>query len=446
MIKFPCKCEHIFNLTEDMAGGLIQCPRCGLLNDIPSLEDAPFINEDGTFELEEAHDVSDGIALPELHEAFSPGTVDAHGREKDLRNTIATFDHIDTSALDEAAERVAPKYDPATGELIRPLEVKDEAPKPVLPVESDDAEAVPVAAIPVAPIAKPKSVGYATRETQKHITAGTLALELLMPANAIVLFFVFLFYIFTGIVGTFIAVGALYFQVSLQVLNIPLWLILAHYGCVIEDTGPDNKDELPRPLRHFELSADLWNPFFNVALAALISYFPAFVAAMPRWHLGNSETPLVLILGLIGSFMLPAVLLTTVTGVSLLNLRPDRLISVIRTCGADYILSVGIYLLALLPSVFYLVSPKILPANSTNPVITHLGEPYVSLPLLAVAVYLGHFFCWHLGIMYRDHHDEFPWLMQRHVKDPMARAFDVVGRTPREPRRAPKPSRRGQVR
>ncbi|HSV16588.1 MAG TPA: hypothetical protein VLI90_20155 [Tepidisphaeraceae bacterium] len=446
MIKFPCKCGNVFNLTEDMAGGLIQCTRCGLLNDIPSLEDAPFINEDGTFELEEATDVTDGIALPELHEAFSPSTVDAQGREKDLRNTIATYDQIDTRALDAAAERVAPKYDPATGELIRPLEVKDEAPTPVVPLGEDAGGAMPVAAIPVAPIVNPKTVGYALRDTQKKLTPFTLAIELLMPANVIVLFFLFLFYVFTGIIGTFIAVGSLYFQVSLQVLNFPLWLILAHYGCVIEDTGPDNREELPRPLRHFALSEDIWNPFFNVALAAFISYAPAFIAAMPRWHLGSAQSPLVMLLGLFGCAVLPAVLLTTVTGVSLLNLRPDRVASVMRICGADYIMAVGIYMLALVPTVFYLVLPKILPANSTNPIITHMHEPYVTLPLLAVSVYLGHYFCWLLGLMYRDHHDEFPWLMQRHVKDPMARAFDVVGRTPREPRRAQKQPRRGQLR
>ena len=45
-----------------------------------------------------------------------------------------------------------------------------------------------------------------------------------------------------------------------------------------------------------------------------------------------------------------------------------------------------------------------------------LEEPYVQLPLLAVCVYLAHFFCWHLGLLYRAHHDDFPWLMQRHVK------------------------------
>jgi hypothetical protein len=293
----------------------------------------------------------------------------------------------------------------------------------------------------VQPLAAPKSVGYAVGEARKQITPGTLAIELLMPANAVVLFFAFLFYIFTGFIGAFLAVGAIYLQVSLQVLNIPLWLILANYGCVIEDTGPDNRDELPRPLRHFSLGEDIFNPLFNVVLAALICYFPAFLASMPRWNLGSAQTPLVMLATLAGSFLLPAVLLTTVTGVSLLNLRPDRVVSVIRICGADYILSVGVYLLALLPSVFYLVSPKILPTNSTNPVITHLHEPYVTLPMMAIAVYLGHYFCWHLGLIYRAHHDEFPWLLQRHIKQRTS-GFDIVGRTPSRARRAPKADRR----
>ena len=167
---------------------------------------------------------------------------------------------------------------------------------------------------------------------------------------------------------------------------------------------------------------------------------------MPRWDLGRSQTPLVLLAGLAGSFAIPAVLLTTVTGVSLLNLRPDRVFAVARVCGLDYIFSVGIYLLALMPSLFYLVAPKFLEMTSTNPIITHLHEPYVALPLTAVAVYLGHYFCWHLGMMYRAHHDEFPWLMQRHVKD-RSRDFTIVSRTPSRPPRQRQPApRRGQLR
>ncbi len=53
MIKFPCKCGNVFNLTDDMAGGMLQCPRCGLLNDIPTLGELANLSEDGTVKLAE---------------------------------------------------------------------------------------------------------------------------------------------------------------------------------------------------------------------------------------------------------------------------------------------------------------------------------------------------------------------------------------------------------
>ena len=39
MINFPCTCNHRFSLPDDQAGGLIQCPQCGRLNDILQKED-----------------------------------------------------------------------------------------------------------------------------------------------------------------------------------------------------------------------------------------------------------------------------------------------------------------------------------------------------------------------------------------------------------------------
>lgn len=424
MIKFPCKCGQLFNLTEDMAGGLIQCQRCGLLADVPSLSDLPFLSEDGTIKLEEAMRRTDANELGDMQQAFSARTVDTRGHEKDLRPGRAHFEAIGTSASDDLP-RALPKYDPATGDLIRPLELIDEVPRPVVALDSStSASLAPVPAIPLRPAAAVRSVGYAVGESRKQITPGSLLIELLMPQNAIVLFFLFAFYVLSGMVGSFLAVGGRHFQISLQILNIPLWMILAHYGCVIEDTGPDNRDELPRPLRHFALSEDIATPFFRVLTAGVICFFPVFIASMPSVALGENRLVVMLILQLIGSFFLPAVLLTTVTGTTLHNLRPDRVLAVIRQCGGDYVLSVGAFLLALIPSTFYLVSPSVFFGNANNKVLQHLSREYVSLPLLAISVYLAHFFCWHLGLMYRAHHDEFPWLLQRHIRRDKA-TFEV---------------------
>src|SRR5687767_10841442 len=46
MIRFPCHCRYTFEVADDMAGGLLQCPKCGRLNDVPTLSDLGGINPD----------------------------------------------------------------------------------------------------------------------------------------------------------------------------------------------------------------------------------------------------------------------------------------------------------------------------------------------------------------------------------------------------------------
>lgn len=416
MIKFPCKCSHIFNLTEDMAGGLVQCPRCGLLADVPTISELENITEDGAFKINDAAPITDNIELADLHDAFAPGTIDEEGNAIDLRSDAEHFRRIGVRA-DADPPRVAPKYDPSTGELIRPLELKDERGDADARASRGCAhtEITPIAPMPVIPIHHPKSVGYAVGELRKQVTTATLMLELLMPANAIVMFFIFVLYVIAGFATTILGVGGAFFHISLQILNFPLWLILAHYGCVIEDTGPDSHDELPRPFRHFGLAEDLWNPFIRVFRAGLICFLPALIAGMPRVPMGSLRTPVVLILELIGAFFLPAVLLTTVTGTTSANLRPDRVLAVIRRCGGDYILAVGLLVLSLVPTGFYLIGPAIIPNGADSILLDRIYKPAVAMPVLAICVYLLHFFCWHLGLLYRAHHDEFPWEMQRHI-------------------------------
>ena len=197
-------------------------------------------------------------------------------------------------------------------------------------------------------------------------------------------------------------------------LNLPLWLILAHYGCVIEDTSLEARDELPRPLRHLDISQDLLNPFVNVVIAGLICYFPAIIIAMPSVPLqDHPRLCLVLLFELIGSFFFPAVVLTTITGSTMLNLRPDRVMGVILRCGGDYILAVGIYLIALHATMFYLIPADYSWIDPT--LLTRLQKPVVSVPIVAVCVYLTHYFCWLLGLMYRTNHDKFPWILQRYI-------------------------------
>src|SRR5688572_6428414 len=111
-------------------------------------------------------------------------------------------------------------------------------------------------------------------------------------------------------------------------------LILAHYGNVIDDTGRNEQDDLPRPLRDLSFYDDMWSPFVQMAGALMIAYLIPILtllafadrAGLPLWlaWLGG---------WLLGSIVAPALLLTTNLSGSTLNLRPDRLLGVMRRCG-----------------------------------------------------------------------------------------------------------------
>ena len=49
MIRFACKCGFEFNVTEDRAGHMLQCPRCSLLVDVPRREELSWLGPDGTY-------------------------------------------------------------------------------------------------------------------------------------------------------------------------------------------------------------------------------------------------------------------------------------------------------------------------------------------------------------------------------------------------------------
>jgi hypothetical protein len=46
--------------------------------------------------------------------------------------------------------------------------------------------------------------------------------------------------------------------------------------------------------------------------------------------------------------------------------------------------------------------------------------------VVLLSIYITHFFCWHLGLMYRAHHDVFPWVLQRHEKKPRKDAMSQL--------------------
>jgi hypothetical protein len=426
MITFPCnKCGYAFEVPLDLAGSAIQCPQCNVLADVPTLDDLPNLNPDGTFGFESANSSTETVTAGELHRAFTRQTTDSRGREKDLRMHAEDLRNV---GVDEGPMRVAPRYDPVTGELITPLALKDETPIPVLSIATEvdpatvdhlDYVAVPTPVLPLPAPGPVKSLSYAAGESRRVVTMATLAIELLMPANLVVMLFVLLGYT----AGHYTTIGlslfaGLFFKHApgFLLLNLPMWFLIAHVGCVLEEIGPDAFDELPRPLRNFSIGEDLWFPAIRVMLAMLICFAPLCVL-LQLLDPANPVTPAIdIVFGATGIFLFPAVLLTTVTGTTILNLQPDRVGSVIRLAGLQYFASVMLFLLAAVPSVYYVGNELLFPGKLSAPLFAALDRPGPMLAILAGTVYVLHFFTWHLALIYRNHHDDFPWLAQRHVK------------------------------
>lgn len=412
MIRFPCICKHKIEVHEDQAGGAVQCPRCGRLNDIPSLSDLAHISEDGTYLVEGLAVQPEPERFAELHHIYRKDRVDEEGNEIDLRNTeeqieLASGEEAQLSLADELRP-AAPKYDPVTGELVRPIDLAGPGAGPV-----------PQGPIPVEPIEIPaarRAISYATREATHAISPRRVFMELLMPVNGAVMLFVFLMHFL--LLGVEMIVFAGLFFVA------PIWFavaagIVAHYGTVVDEIGPVGRDELPRPLRQVSFSEDLWGPFCGMFIAIAVCYGPMGVMI---WNVGTSPPWGMIELSLFaaGTFLWPAVLLTTMTSGTVVNLRPDRVLGVIRACGGKYSVAVllwlicgGTYIWSILLSstsaASFFSRPSLLAGR-------HLPAAAVVYPMLAIGVYLMHYFCWYVALLYRAHHDHFPWTLQHFVK------------------------------
>lgn len=421
MIRFTCLCQHKIEADEDLAGGLLQCPRCGRLNDVPTLSDLPHLGDDGTYNVDVTRPKDDPVRLAELSIVYSKGVRDQDGDEIDLRMSAAELGAPGSDLQDDVtgddgviplkgelrppSRRPAPRYDPETGELIRPVELKADP----------DAPPLSPTAIPVARAA----VGYASGATVGRDRTGRILVDLLMPVNVTVMAFIFVAHVLLQITGM-VTVNGLWMIAFLPLMLVGF--IVSHYGNIVDETGPQDRDEVPRPLRGCALMDDIWTPFVNVFLALSICFLPAVFFAL---RLGAGLPPAVrwTVTGaifMVGVVFLPAVLLTTVAGGTVVNLRPDRLVGVMRVAGAKYGLAVLGSVIATFTYGFGFIAADLAfiraltGARSPMPVWMHL----VGYPMLAVGIYFAHAFCWQLGLLYREFHAEFPWAYQRHVRDP----------------------------
>jgi len=152
-----------------MAGSVVQCPRCKLLNDIPTLDDLANMSDDGTYQIGDSPVIPEPQRLSELNRLYSREKVDGSGREIDLRQTFEQLEAAGTEVVpfkDEILTPIpTPKYDPETGELVRPLGIV---------ANESDTNRVDPGEIPMARA----TLGYATTEsnTQSGCTRSISAL------------------------------------------------------------------------------------------------------------------------------------------------------------------------------------------------------------------------------------------------------------------------------
>ena len=452
MIRFTCLCQNRIEVDADMAGGLTQCPRCGRLNDVPMLSDLPHLADDGTYRVDVERPKDDPLRLAELSLVYSKKSTDSDGDPIDMRVSAAELAEPEPAApIEEGGDEViplkdepptrkatpksalrpAPRYDPESGELIEQFELKPDPERVLDPADIPMARA---------------TISYASGGAARRVTPSRVAVELLMPVNIAVMSFVFLGHVIFQALSVLPLSAAATIKGLLVLLAIPLlvaFAIVAHYGNVIDEIGMQDKDELPRPLRSCGLSEDLWQPFVNITSGLGICFAPAVVALLRGPHAGLSPAATLVLSGallVLGLVLMPAVLLTTNTSGTIVNLRPDRVLGLIRQCGGGYGVAFGLGVLAFLTYGFGLFAADFAFVRILSGMNTPLPAwvPVVGYPMLAMGIYFAHLFCWHLGLLYRENHAQFPWAYQRHIPDPLA----VARRGPRGPAGVPvKPAR-----
>lgn len=420
MIEFPCHCGYQFKVMDEMAGGLLQCSRCGKLNDVPTLSDLASLEGDGTFKMDEDPKGSQKSQISDLIRTYAHGSYDDDGNEIDLRNDAVQMSKAGASEIApefrNRGRHNQPKYDPETGELVVPLEVASdlEPPMMAIPVGAGGG----VASQPSGP-AGAKVLGYA-RPNPSDASNQNLPIGLVVifrPINLLVVGIVLILHFLVLAVAIWCALNPLRIIVFGPFVLGVLLLIPAHYACVIQDTGIDANDELPRPLRNVEFWDDLFYPGSQMLVAYFCSFSPAIAVLVSTSIPDGPRFVLAGVLALVGSVVLPSIILTASTSGSYVNLRPDRLMSVIWKCGPRYWLAVVFWVLA---TVMYIVTAL----GALGPLVGVLvGMPLGAAGLAALAViacatiatFLGHLGSMELGFLYRRYHPSLPWAFQRHI-------------------------------
>ena len=141
---------------------------------------------------------------------------------------------------------------------------------------------------------------------------------------------------------------------------------------------------------------------------------PALIVVRLPLPLGIAE-PFALALAALGTFIFPAVLLTSATSGTVLNLRPDRPWRMIGILGVRYFLLVAVFIATLMVYLVGMIGVSRLAIKGFPRFLTDWPQNYL---LLIAGIYLVHYFCWTLGLIWRGWHKEFPWVLQYYHAPP----------------------------
>lgn len=391
----------------DLAGSALQCPSCARLVDVPTVSELPNLDEDSLFKVapEPRHDDS-AEHIDELRRAFTPSHRDPSLKALDLRPTMV--DVVRAGEVDDPGPG-APRYDPETGHLIEALPLAQPAPEPAIPM----AKAAPLNYEQARPLALRGSL--------------SLILELCRPINIFVMVLVFGAAAFLALLNSFLLILGVWpwFGIMLALL------LLAHYGGVVVHTGPEEHEDLPRPLRGASFGEDIWFPLTRTLGALLLAYAPGILL----WQLSVDRSELLipaLVLLAIGAVFFPAVLLTNLASGSFHNLAAARLVGVVLAAGFAYWLSVLLWALALTLHLWVIFGAWVVPARFRETrLFEAISDPAMALPQVVVALFVGHWAAWQLGLIHVRSHPHFGWAFQVHHRTLEARRAAELARAQR---------------
>jgi len=405
MIQFNCHCSYRFEVPQDQAGGLIQCPQCGRLNDVPTLSDIVNLDDDGIYKLDNVPEPPHQT-LDEAHRIYTRSHVDdTTGEEIDLRPSADEILAAGTTAIPMrlADDAATPKYDPETGELIEPLVVNQ---LPRRGTSIDDAKI---------PVAK-RALAYAGKDAERILGPRDIPRELLRPMNLMVMFIVLIAYLAAAFANLLLVVPSMITGIRPVFLNPIIALIISHYGNTVDEIGTERRDEIPRPLRNLSFFDDVVGPFVRWVVAIMYCYFPMLMLKALDLDLGLLEELVYFSLSVAGSFFFPAVWLTTLTSGTTANLRPDRVMGVITSIGPKYLWLCLLWMASAVLTLWAFAGPGFIPMRFLGYAAQWLAN-WKGIHVFSItgSIYGMHLLAWQLGLIYRTHHHIFPWVMQRHV-------------------------------